>query len=1493
MAIKRLALASAVTAILAGCGADDQSYEYVDRDAKEIKVSDLRLDGRWFYAPTTGAAPRFAVTQFPFLQGMGRYVELCFSDEGLEVRGYDRNNPDATLPKDANGYCLPEGHASTGDFLGGEDTVNFPHVMTIGGSYAKYQCQEDSYGDCTNKEEADSDPNLSTGAFRNNSHFTPDPSDTTITELNFDKLYGTKEGLTPQGSPEVISWEFDPKGGVLNFELEQTFSIDLSQLSRYIDWSAMEEELANGSFKARFYYSLVHEDHLASKDYQPVVYPRADDTSFGFFTTTTLKLNPITNKYDDVTYLNRFNPELGSIKYYLTDNFFEEKNKIYLDSTIETVNKMNQALSVIGVDTSKPPIEIVNKTEGMGVHPGDLRYNVINLVDEPLDNGLLGYGPSVAHPMTGEIIKAHVNQYSGVARTGSAYYWNNLARFYNREQLANVDYFTPVTPAVTSDGENSSRVSTTPAVSKGMQAQSVRNITAKATVLEDPYSSSVAHYIEKPTQSGFAAPVKFDDLMTITDESHPEDVVKAEMQRLQMWSENTVFPVEAMWISATQKSMIDNLDINSGDFFNEIYSDEEDPQLIGKTLKTWKELGIDERRIAADALTITTYANTLVHELGHNLGLRHNFKGSNDSGNFYSEAQAKALGLRSIPAYSSTMDYAPSMLDETPTWGLYDLEAFKFAYGREIDVFGDLPVAKADLPEEVDAAPEVTLPEDREPTAEEQQQYDKWLAYSQYLQDLAAYQAWVAYTDTPIYKATSDSSLLDCRPIQVVQQDGEQQLQYTCSLDRVDRIALIDEVGLRLDLEALLVAEASTGLQVSTILRDASQLSQFKHLSELNEVVPLSGYTSSQDLRDLFNSLQRTKEIVRHGVINYVEGEFELERESFAFCTDGNVSLNSDCNRFDEGTNIDEIISYKWQSYIDNYENRNVAILNEDGLTTYDYMGYIMRRLRGMNEIREVIEDSERLDDIYTRLGFARATDRPLDFFSYMIESDCKVEGDNTLWFCDTGNATRKAASYFLSILRTPEHQCVLETKSKLDQSVINTQVISLGEFISSDARRSLDANYNIAEASCFDEEIKAAIVKKFDFRKDSTQLTTPIAETENGRFLNSVGSFDPSNNYSNSVSALGIWPDKALASYLLARRYTLRFTDEVSHAALMDWPGVKNEFDNIMEHLIANEPLSTPVSLVDGEGNSVTSPVPVNLHATEKLEALPPLPCGVYRFLRVPCDGRADIPTMLLDMAASRIYSPDYDVQSRSLNQLNSWVKERDNYYLPDGSVSFVLDNSKYAATESNTLAWKYANKLNTMEPSALIKQLDAQSQDDLKLVVDTWGALPYSNNFFYYSAIVGANNSQMIAEFAAQVDVWSDYVRGLGYTTLDSDAVINFILNETLGAEIGAGRITLANGTVTHVSTGQTYSLNNVINMVVGLEFANFGPEGQFEQVQQVATNVNNALATATPEMAAIWSLPVNSVQAYLNNDYKALDVDFYQTEEVLRRLPTRSEH
>ncbi|KOO11198.1 hypothetical protein AKJ18_30345, partial [Vibrio xuii] len=88
--------------------------------------------------------------------------------------------------------------------------------------------------------------------------------------------------------------------------------------------------------------------------------------------------------------------------------------------TKDVIDRINPQLEKVGV----PKIRL---HEPSGKLSGDLRYNVINLIDEPLDNGLAGYGPSAANPLTGEIVHAHVNQYSGVLRSISDRLWDRIA----------------------------------------------------------------------------------------------------------------------------------------------------------------------------------------------------------------------------------------------------------------------------------------------------------------------------------------------------------------------------------------------------------------------------------------------------------------------------------------------------------------------------------------------------------------------------------------------------------------------------------------------------------------------------------------------------------------------------------------------------------------------------------------------------------------------------------------------------------------------------------------------------------------------------------------------------------------------------------------------------------------------------------------------------------------------------------------------------------
>ena len=1359
MIFRKLTLAAAITATLSGCAPEEQEYDALDKDVTEVQVQDLRLDGRWFYAPTTGAAPRFAVTQFPFLQGMGRYVELCFSDEGLEVRGYDNNNPDLVLPKDKNGFCLPQDQNN----IGSDDQVNFPHVMTVPGSYSKYQCREDNYGDCTNIEEKDSNPNLGNTTFRNNTHFTPDPESTLVSDLNWDELYGTKDGLTPQGSPEVISWEFDPKEGVLNFELEQTFKINFDKLSRYMDWSAMEEEMAKGSFKARFFYSLVHESHVASEDYKPILYPVNDENDIGFFTTTTKKKDPITNKYDSVTYLNRFNPTKGSIKYYLSDNFFEEKNKLFLDSTINTVNKMNETLRLLEPNSSKPMIEIANKNETAGIHSGDLRYNVINLVDEPLDNGLLGYGPSIANPVTGEIIKAHVNQYSGVARTGVPYYWDNMARLYNRGQLE-MNGLPPVneTPSVAQRAE----LQTNKAVSEFLQTNHADHNHVTPSLGEQDVIEFLA---QQRIQNRFnLSPT---ELTQVHDDMDLEDIVRAEEKRIAFWSENNVYPIEASWVSSSSKAVIDNLPLTDEGYFTNIT----DPEtgVVTKTLKPWALLPDNLQAIAADAITVTTYANTLVHELGHNVGLRHNFKGSNDIDNYLTLEQSRLLGLSNIPAYSSTMDYAPSMLDEIPTWGLYDLAAFKFAYGRKLDL--------------VEASP----------MTEEQRSADGGEA---------------AYSNSfySQYGATVENeSLMVCaEQSPVLNEQGEPtgQSNYTCDFSRLDTAALNGE--------------------------------------------PLA----------------------EHGVLYYLDDVLGLSRKSYAFCTDGNVSLNSDCNRFDEGTNLQEIATYKWQQYLDSYDSRNAG-LYRDGIFNSDYPSYIIRRFREMNTMRDMIEDNERIDELFHDFGDASPSDKPTAFLQQVAAnpSSCVYTEDRNArasnsWLCDYAYGAKKASEFFLDILRTPESQCIITDRTGTMRS------ISLGETLSAQSYK-IPSNYDITQADCFDDVAKPII--------ESLHGATEIhAKSINSTFLNSVGSFDPANPYSNAVSVLGMWPDKGLASYQLARRYSLRYTDEGAFASLLDLPGVKAEYDAIMAHLVAKESLTNAVEFVDSTNAAYEPTIDVNLHVTQLIESLPPLPKGILNFYGLSSYARTDMSSMILSMGTKQMQTEDYTFAETALKQRNSLSKQLDQYGLLGGDALTVsISGINYTITKDNALADRVASKLFTSEGYTAKVALDNTSSETLTNVLNAWQPVAGFQSTFH---------TPILALDAPFIElIINSYKAQIASGEIDlSNGMNNQIFNAVINGVLSQPDVIYdpATGTVTS-NTGKEHSISSVISIIdYTMAYVNASLDATLLSTSYA---LYDGFTGANEADQFAWTLTLEMIKAYQSGDYINMVGQHYDT---LRKLPVK---
>lgn len=108
---------------------------------------------------------------------------------------------------------------------------------------------------------------------------------------------------------------------------------------------------------------------------------------------------------------------------------------------------------------------------------------------------------------------------------------------------------------------------------------------------------------------------------------------------------------------------------------------------------------------------VMTFYTTLLHEMGHTFGLRHNFHGSADAPHYHPEYQrlskqmekeaALPLNQKTVSPYdlhpymfSSIMDYGGDFYSQVGGLGPYDLAAIKYGYNRSIDKEQD-PVVKA------------------------------------------------------------------------------------------------------------------------------------------------------------------------------------------------------------------------------------------------------------------------------------------------------------------------------------------------------------------------------------------------------------------------------------------------------------------------------------------------------------------------------------------------------------------------------------------------------------------------------------------------------------------------------------------------------------------------------------------------------------------------------------------------------------------------------
>ncbi|MBU51583.1 MAG: hypothetical protein CL920_23065 [Deltaproteobacteria bacterium] len=424
--------------------------------------------------------------------------------------------------------------------------------------------------------------------------------------------------------------------------------------------------------------------------------------------------------------------KVKQIPYYINEQFPEELK----EATSKVLDQWNVNFAAVvksrsGKDQKKVfvfcpnnPVksgdpEICGKP-GLNPQIGDLRYNFVYWVPGPHRSSPLGYGPSAADPVTGEVFNANAFIY-GAALDRYSTYATDLVRLVNGDvegqQLANgqklLKYFDNMNKLKLTEHAHTHEQLKTGKLTKDLSHLKVIGARLKEKIRDgrasyDWVSSNLKLLSNHPNNAALLSgePFRAFGLNLLSPSGQVNEKI------LDQFGPHRMASREFFELASERLKRLSGNNIFMADFV--------DDGILARALKMKGQFQdangkIDYKKVLAE-LRKEIYLGVTLHEFGHNIGLRHNFAASSDALNYhdkywelraktvpngaagplpfykYSDDQKKLLdnaikqGMHEYQ-YSSIMDYGAGFASDLQGLGKYDRAAVLYGYGDLLEVF--------------------------------------------------------------------------------------------------------------------------------------------------------------------------------------------------------------------------------------------------------------------------------------------------------------------------------------------------------------------------------------------------------------------------------------------------------------------------------------------------------------------------------------------------------------------------------------------------------------------------------------------------------------------------------------------------------------------------------------------------------------------------------------------------------------------------------------